>query len=235
MLSTSERKKIRFARSLLPSFNSEIKKYDEAYQYFCKNGYTKELCELFGDYFVNNIKKPAQDDIILLASLYDKIHDSKSAEFYLEMVSEKKLNNEERYSYCIGMLNAISKLKRWRDAEDFRTENIKFIQNYMQKIPLRNQVDMYVALALADCAAKNYSGAFRMLNFGYKPQEKYDTKLLDILITAVYINACQGDDENIKAAIDNAYSCLKIFKKFEFDWCKEYYKKCIDNAAEGIL
>lgn len=235
MLSTSERKKNRFARSLLPSFNSEIKKYDEAYQLYCQNGYSKELCELFGDYFVNDTKKPAVDDIILLASLYDKIHDYKSADFYLDMLAEKKLSSEDRYSYCVGMLNTTSKLNRWRDAEDFRTENINFIQTYMQKKTMQQQADMYMALALADCAAKNYSGAFRILNFGYKPHGKNDEKLLEILTTAVYIYACQGDEENIGVAVDNAKSCLKLFSEFEFDWSKDYLDKRIDDAANGII
>ncbi len=235
MLSTSERKKNRFARSLLPSFNAEMKKYDEVYQLYCDSGYTKELCDLFGDYFVNEVKKPAADDIILLASLYDKIHDNKSADFYLDMLSEKKLSSEDRYNYCIGMLNTNSKLKRWRDAEDFRTDNINFIQTYMQKKPMPQQADMYMALALADCSAKHYSDAFRILNFGYKPQGKNDEKLLEILTTAVYIYACDGDEENIAVAVENAKSCLKLFSHFEFGWCKEYFEKRIDDAASGII
>lgn len=235
MLSTSERKKNRFARSLLPSFNAEMKKYDEVYQLYCESGYTKELCDLFGDYFVNDVKKPAADDIILLASLYDKIHDNKSADFYLDMLSDKKLSSEDRYNYCIGVLNTSSKLKRWRDAEDFRTGNINFIQTYMQKKTMPQQADMYMALALADCAAKHYSDAFRILNFGYKPQGKNDEKLLEILTTAVYIYACDGDEENVAAAVENAKSCLKLFSHFEFGWCKEYFEKRIDDAASGII
>lgn len=235
MLSTSERKKNRFARSLLPSFNSEIKKYDEVYQLYCQGGYSKELCELFSDYFVNDIKKPAVDDIILLASLYDKIHDYKSADFYLDMLSDKKLSSEDRYNYCIGVLNTSSKLNRWRDAEDFRTDNINFIQTYMQKKTKQQQADMYMALAITDCAAKHYTDAFRILNFGYKPQGKNDVKLLDILTTAVYIYAREGDEENVSIAVDNARSCLKLFSSFEFDWCKEYYEKRISDAANGII
>lgn len=235
MLSTSERKKNKFARSLFPSFNTEIKKYDEVYQLYCQGGYTKDLCELYGDYFVNDIKKPSPDDIIELASLYDKIHDVKSAEFYLDMLTDKKLSSEDRYNYCIGMLNAASKMNRWRDAEDFRTENINFIQTYMQKKTMPQQADMYMALALADCAAKDYANAFRLLNFGYKPQGKNDVKLLDILTTGVYIYACEGDEENISAALDNANSCLKLFSAFEFDWCRDYYEKRIADAANKII
>lgn len=235
MLSTSERKKNRFAKSLLPSFNAEMKKYDEVYQLFCQYGYTKELCDLYSDYFVNDIKKPAPDDIIQLASLYDKIHDNKSADFYLDMLAEKKLSSEDRYNYCIAVLNTSSKLRRWRDAEDFRTENINFIQTYMQKKTMPQQADMYMALALADCAAKDYSNAFKLLNFGYKPQGKNDETLLAIMTTAVYIYACAGDEDGITAAIENACSCLKLFSEFKFDWCESYFAQRINDAANGII
>lgn len=235
MLSTSERKKNKFAKSLFPSFNAEIKKYDEIYQLYCQSGYTKEICELYADYFINEAKKPSPDDIIQTAFMYDRIHDNKSADFYLDMLSGKKLSSEDRYNYCIGMLNTQSKLNRWRDAEDFRTENINFIQTYMQKKTMPQQADMYMALALTDCAAKDYAHAMKILNFGYKPQGKNDPKLLDILTTAVYIYACEGDKDNIDAALDNANSCLKIFSDFEFDWCRDYYAKRITDAAEKII
>ena len=230
MLSTSERKKNRFAKSLLPSFNAELKKYDECYQLFTQNGYTKELCELYADYFVNNTKKPAADDILQLAELFEHINDAGSAEFYLDMLEGKKLSSEDKYAYCLAMLRNISRQKRWRDAE-----NINFLQTYSQKKPLPQQADLYIALSLVDCAAKHYPQAFGLLNFGYKPQGKNDEKLLEIMTTAVYIFACEGDQENIDDAVKNAKSCLKLFSEFRFDWSKAYFEKRIENAAQKII
>lgn len=236
MISTSERKKIRFAKALLPSFGSDLKKYDELYQLFCRDGYTKELCDAYADTFVDNCKKPAADDIIQAASLYDKIYDYKSAEFYLDMLTEKKMSSEDRYDYCLEVLAVTSKLKRWRDAEDFRTDNINFIQTYMQKKKTaQEQVDMYLALALVDCAAKRYTDAFRLLNYGYKPKGKNDEKLLSILLTAVYIYAAAGDEESLEMAVENARSCLKLFSDFEFAWKKDYLEKRIQDAANGLI
>lgn len=235
MLSPLERKKNNFAKSLLPSFSAEMKKYDEVYTAYVDNGYTKDLCELYADNFINNIKKPAVEDIVQIASLYDKIHDSKSAAFYLDMLSEKKLGGDEKFSYCIEMLKTESKLGHWRNAEDFRTENINFMQNFAQKKPLGQQADMYIALALADCAGKHYPEALKLLNFGYKPHGRNDTKLLEIFITVVYIYARWGEQEDLEGAVINAVSCLKLFSEFEFGWSKAYYEKCISDASNGIL
>lgn len=236
MLSTSERKKMKFGKSLTLSFGSDLKKYDEIYQMYCAEGYTKELCDMFADVFVDGCKKPAADDIILAASLYGKIYDYKNSEFYLDMLTDKKLGSEDRYDYCLERLSAASKLAHWRDAEDFRTENINFIQTYMQKKKTTaEQVDMYIALALVDCSAKHYTDAFRLLNFGYKPKGKNDEKLLSILTAAVYIYAAAEDEENVELAVNNARSCLKLFNNFEFDWVKDYYEKRIENAAKGLL
>lgn len=235
MLSTSERKKNNFAKSLLPSFNAELKKYDEIYQLFCSEGYTKQLCDMFAEEFVDNCKKPVADDVIQAASLYGKIYDYKNSLFYLDMLAEKKLGNEDRYNYCIEKLHTEGALKHRRDAEDFRTENINFIQTYMQKKTPAQQVDMYIALSLADCASKHYSDAFRLLSFGYKPTGKNDEKLLSILNTAVYIYAVSEDQENLEAAIENTESCLKLFSSFEFAWSKEYFQKRIDDAAKGLI
>ena len=235
MLSPLERKKNNFAKSLLPSYAAEIKKYDEVYTSFVDNGYTKELCELYADNFINDIKKPAVDDIVQIASLYDKIHDNKSAAFYLDMISDKKLSGDEKFAYCIEVIKNESKLGHWRDAEDFRTEHINFLQNYAQKKSIQQQADMYIALALADCAAKQYPQALKLLNFGYKPQGRNDEKLLEIFITVVYIYACWGDEEGLEGAVINAVSCLKLFKDFEFGWSKKYYEKRIIDASNGIL
>lgn len=236
MLSTSERKKIRLGKALLSSFGSDLKKYDEIYQMYCREGYTKELCDIYADVFVDTCKKPAADDIIQAASLYGKIYDYKNSDFYLDMLSDKKMSGEDRYDYCLEKLSTMSKLNQWRDAEDFRTENINFIQTYMQKKKTTpQQVDMYIALALVDCAAKHYSDAFRLLNFGYKPKGKNDDKLLSILVAGVYIYAAAGDEENLSMAVDNARSCLKLFNSFEFDWTKDYLEKRIENAANGLL
>lgn len=235
MISPSERKKSNFAKSLRPSFGAEMKKYEELYAAFTNDGYTKELCEEYADAFINNAKKPAADDIIQLAGLYDKIYDSKSASFYLDMLAEKKLSGDEKFAYCIEMLKTKSKLGRWRDAEDFRTENINFMQNFAQKKPISQQADMYIALALTDCAAKRYRDAFKLMKFGYKPQGRNDTKLLEIMITGVYLIACSGETEGLDAAVESAHACLKLFNEFEFRWSKNYYLSCIDKAAEGII
>ncbi len=234
MLSTSERKKIK--KSIVPSFGSDIKKYDELYQQFCAEGYSKELCDAYAETFVDNCKKPAADDIVRTARLYRKIHDYKGAEFYLDMLEDKKLGSDDRFLYCLEMLRTTSALGRWRDAEDFRTENINFMQTYMdKKHMLKENVNMYIALALADCAAKRYADAFRLLNFGYKPKGKNDVKLLDIFTTAVYLYAASGDEEGLAGAVNNAQACLKLFDSFEFPWKKAYYEKRIEDAANGII
>ena len=190
MLSPAIRKKISgFTRSLMPSFGAEMKKYEEVYAEFAANGYSKELCEQYADAFITDAKKPLPEDIVQLAALYDRIHDNKSAEFYLDMLAEKKLSGEERFGYCVEMLKNKSKLGHWRDAEDFRTENINFLQKYSQKQTPQVQAAMYNALALVDCAGKHYNEAFKLLRFGYKPSGRNDTTLLEILITGVDICA----------------------------------------------
>ncbi len=233
MLSTEERKK--YKKSLL-STNSDMKKYDEIYQVFCNDGYSKELCREYSDTFIDNCKKPAVYDIIQASVLYRKIHDYRSSDYYLEILSDKKLSNEERYFYCREYLISSAMMGHWRIAEDFRTENINFIQTYMQKkkSPVQ-QADMYIALALVDCSSKHYTSAFRLLNFGYKPIGKNDESLLDILTTAVYIYAESGDQENLKMAVENANSCLKLFSDFPHSWSKSYYENRIIDAANGII
>ncbi|HRR77412.1 MAG TPA: hypothetical protein P5191_11460 [Ruminococcus sp.] len=235
MLSPLERRKNNFGRSLLPSFGAEMRKYEEVYQLYTSEGYTRELCELYADTFVRDVKKPAPEDIIQLVKLYDRIHENKTADFYLQMLEERKLSGDDRYNYCIEMLKTQSKLGRWREAEDFRTANINFLQNYSQKKPLQQQADMYIALALADCSAKHYKEAFKLMKFGYKPQGKNDTKLLEIMITGVYLLTKCGDEEGTEAAVESAKACLKLFSEFEFGWSKQYYESCIEDAAEGIL
>lgn len=236
MLSTSERKKLKFTKALLPSFSSDLKKYDELYQLYCQEGYTKELCNGFAEVFVDDCKKPAAEDIILAASLYSKIFDYKNTDFYLGMLDDKKMNSDDRYSYCLEKLSVMSKLKQWRDAEDFRTENINFLQTHAQKKKTSQELaDLYIVLALVDCAAKNYAEAFKLLNFGYKPKGKNDIKLMQILVTAIYIYACAEDSEGVEAAVQNAKSCLKLFDSFEFEWSKAYYENLIQSASEGII
>ena len=122
MLSPSERKKSsNFAKTLLPSFGAEMKKYEEVYADYSSGGYTKELCEHYADVFINDVKKPQAEDIVQVASLYDRIHDSKSAGFYLDMLMERKLSGDDKFGFCIEVLKAKSKLGHWRDADDFRT------------------------------------------------------------------------------------------------------------------
>lgn len=235
MQSTQERKKSGFAKALLPSFNADLKKYDEVYQQFTREGYTKALCEAYADALVNDRKKPAAEDLVQLVSLYDRLHEISSAEFYLDMLSERKLSGDEKFGYCIEALKIKSKQGHWRDAEDFRTENINFMQNHSEKVDQKKKAKMYIALALADCAAKNYEQAGKLLtSFGFKPEGRSDTTLLEMMITAVYICAKSGDPDSLAEAVANANAAMKI-TEFEFDWGKAYYEKCIEEASQGIL
>ena len=94
---------------------------------------------------------------------------------------------------------------------------------------------MYIALALADCAAKNYEQAGKLLTaFGFKPEKRSDTTLLEMMITAVYICAKSGDPDSLAVAVANAEAAKKI-TAFEFPWCKDYYEQCIQEASEGVL
>ncbi|MBO5164275.1 MAG: hypothetical protein J6B75_07525 [Ruminococcus sp.] len=235
MLSLQERehKKGMFAKKT----SENIKKYSELYAEFCQNGYTKALAEDYADFFVENAKKPAHGDIIQTAQLFDRLHDFKSAAFYLERLEDvtKKMTHEEKFLYCIEALKNKSKLGNWRDAEDFRTENINFMQIHSDKVDMNQKADMYIALALSDCAARHYSSAFRLLTgFGYKPQGRNDVKLLEILTTGVYICAKSGDTASVENAVNNARAALGLFKEFEHSWSKSYYETRIAEAAEGI-
>lgn len=228
-----ERKKGMFAKRS----SENIKKYTELYAEFCQNGYTKALAEDYADFFVENVKKPAHGDVIQTAQLFDRLHDFKSAAIYLERLEDvvKKMSHEEKFIYCIEMLKNKSKLGNWRDAEDFRTDNINFMQIYSDKVDMNQKADMYIALALSDCAAKHYAPAFRLLTgFGYKPQGRNDVKLLEILITGVYICAKSGDSASIENAVNNARAALGLFKEFEHSWSRAYYETRISEAAEGI-
>ncbi len=236
MLSLQERehnKKINYAKK---SSENE-KKYSDLYNEFCQNGYTKALAMEYADFFVLNAKKPAVGDILQTVCLYDKIHDYKTAAFFLDKLEDmsKKFTSEEKFSYCIASLLNKSKIGNWRDAEDFRTEHINFMQNHSEKVDIKQKASMYIALAYADCAAKHYNSAFRLLKgFGYKPQGKNDITLLEILIAGVYICAKSGDEASIGNAVENAYAALKLFKSFEHEWTEQYYEKRIADAAEGI-
>lgn len=233
MISPNDRKKIGFP--LLVSHASEMKKYTEVYGLFLESGYTKELCEAYADAFIDNAKKPSSFDIIQLASLYDRIYDHKTAFFHLEKLLDKKMSSDERFFFCNEALKTYSKIGNWREAADFRTANINFLQRYTEKAPLKKQAELYMALALTDCAAKNYQQALKLLKFGYKPQGANDFVLLEIFITVVYIFAKADDEEGLKGALGNAQSCLKLFKQFNFPWQKEYYEERIENAANCIL
>lgn len=94
---------------------------------------------------------------------------------------------------------------------------------------------MFIALALTDCAAKHYNQAFKLMKFGYRPQGKNDVKLLEIMITGVYLLACSGDREGLEAAVGSTVACLGLFSEFEFGWSRQYYEKCIREASEGII
>lgn len=236
MLSPAIRKKYSgFAKSLLPAFSAEMKKYEELYADFAVKGYSNELCERYADAFVNDIKKPAPEDIIQLAALYDRIHANTDAAYYLETLQDKKLSGEERFAYCLEMLKTESKLGHFRAAEDFRTENINFLQNHSKKRSSQELAEMYMALALVDVAGKHYNDAFKLLRFGYKPLGRNDSTLLEMLITGVYICARSGDQDGLQDAVTNTHSCLKLFSEYEFPWSKSYYEQRIEEAAQGIL
>lgn len=235
MLSLQERehKKSTFAKKS----SENTKKYNELYAEFYNKGYTKALAEEYADYFVLNAKKPAAGDILQTVRLYDKIRDYKTAAYFLTKVEEmaKKLNNEEKFIYCIETLANKSKIGNWRDAEDFRTEHINFMQIYSEKVDIKLRADMYMSLAYADCAAKHYSSAFRLLTgFGYKPQGKNDEKLLEILIAGIYICAKSGDEASIENAVNNACAAMALFKKYKFSWSEAFYKQKIKDASEGL-
>ena len=235
MLSLQERehRKSNFAKKS----SENTKKYTELYAQFSQTGYTKVLAEEYTDFFVLNAKKPAPGDILQAVRLYDKIRDYKAAAYFLTKLEEiaKKLNNEEKFIYCIEALANKSKIGNWRDAEDFRTENINFMQIYSEKVDIGLKADMYMSLAYADCAAKHYNSAFRLLTgFGYKPQGKNDVKLLEILIAGIYICAKSGDEASIENAVNNACAAMALFKKYEFPWSEEFYKQKIKDASVGL-
>ena len=125
MISPIDRKKMSF--SLRPSHNAEMKKYEEVYFTYANTGYNKDLCEQYAETFVDNVKKPNPFDMVQLAVLYERIHDYKTAYFYLEQLADKKLGGAEKFAYCIETLRTLSLLGKWRDAIDFRTDNINVI------------------------------------------------------------------------------------------------------------
>ena len=236
MRKPQDRRKVSKPKTLLPAYAAEQRRYEELYLQFNREGYTKDLCESYADTFVHDQKKTAPEDIIQLVRLYDHIHDLSSAEFYLSMLEDKKLSGEDRFGYCLESLKVKSKLGHWRDAEDFRTENISFMQKYSEKLSMDRLAEMYIALALVDCAARKYNQAGKLLTaFGYKPQGTNDPTLLEMMITAVYISASSGDQDLLDVSIRNAQTCLNLFSSFEHPWSKEYYIQRIEDAANGIL
>ncbi|MDO4862802.1 MAG: hypothetical protein Q4A05_01425 [Ruminococcus sp.] len=231
-----ERKKGVFAKALRSGGSAETSRYLDLYATFSQLGYTRDLAEEYADVFVNDQKKPLAEDILQTAELFDRIRDYGSAEFYLEMLKDKKLSNEDKFIYCIQMLKNKSKQGHWRDAVDFRTENINFMQNYSGKVGMKQLADMYIALALVDCASKKYMQAFKLLmGFGYKPQGRNDVKLLEILITGIYICSKTGNQESIDNAVENAHGAMKLCTEYEHPWLKSYYEKRIEDAAQGTI
>lgn len=231
-----ERKKGVFGKALRSGGNADTKRYMELYEDFSISGYSAELAENYADAFVNEHKKPLAEDVLQTVQLFDRIRDFRSAEFYLDMLKDKKLSNEDKFAYCIETLKNKSKQGHWRDAEDFRTENINFMQNYSEKVDMKQRADMYIALALVDCAAKHYMQGFKLLmGFGYKPQGKNDSKLLEILITGIYICSMTGNQESIDNAVENAHGAMKLFSEFEHTWTRSFYEQKIEDAARGII
>ena len=238
MLSPQDREKKKgvFAKALRSGGNADTAKYQELYSEFCNNGYSREFAEKYADAFVNDRKKPLAEDILQTVRLFDKAHELTSAEFYLDMLAEKKLSGDEKYIYLIENLKNKSKQGHWRDAVDYRTENIKFLQNHSEKVNMDQLADLYIALALADCAAKNYTQGFKLLTgFGYKPKGKNDVKLLEILVTGIYICFKSRSQGGVYNAISNAHGAMKLFSEFEHPWSEAYYEQCIKDAANGII
>ena len=233
MMSTAERKMNNLTKIFLPSFNAEIKKYDELYQMYCNEGYSKELCDMYADFFVDTVKKPLTDDIMQTALLYDKIHDLKNVRFYLEMLSDRKLTDDQKFRWCVEMLKNKSQLEDVQDVRQFRTKHIDFMQNYANRPEAR--ADMNISLALTDCATKDYGDACRLLGFGYTPKDKDDRKFFDICTAMVYVYSFSNNIEAIKNAIKKAQSCIGYFSRFEFEWSKNYYFKRITDASNGII
>jgi len=233
MMSTAERKRNNLAKMFLPSFNAEMKKYDELYQMYCNDGYSKELCDMYADSFVDTVKKPLTDDIMQTAMLYDKIHDLKNVRFYLEMLNERKLTDDQKFRWCVETLKNKSQLEDAQDVQNFRTQHIDFMQNYASRP--ESKADMNISLALTDCASKQYNDAFKLLGFGYRPKDKNDEKLLDIFTAIVYVYSFSTNNEAIKSAIKKAQDCLDYFSRFDFGWRKNYYIRRIRDASNGII
>ncbi len=235
MLTPSERKKMKFAKGLFANASAGAQKYEDLYNNFSADGYSKDLCEEYADAFVDESKNPSPIDIIQLSAFYDKIHDNISAEFYLDMLTDKKMNNDEKFEYSILMLKNKSKLGKWRDAVDFRTDNIDFMQKYALKLPVPRQVNMHIANSIVECAAKNYVDAFRLLrDIRYKPTGRNDTTLLNILIMGIYICKISGA-AGLLESVDNTRNYLNMFTEFEFGWSKDYYNKKIIDAENGVI
>ncbi|MBE6860542.1 MAG: hypothetical protein E7499_04505 [Ruminococcus sp.] len=197
-------------------------------------GYTIEFCQNFAEMFVDDKKNVKPVDIIFLASMYNKAGDIESAAFYLDMVDDKKLSGEEKFCYCYERLFIYGKKGRGAEGDLFRNENINFMQNYAQKKNTPEYlVNMFIALALVDCANGRYADAFTLLKRSYKPTGRNDRYFLSILITAVFIYAKMGDMAELEEASNNARKYLKTFSSFDYEWEKAYLEKCISNAEEG--
>lgn len=211
------------------------KMLDQFTSVFVSKGYSEEFCDQFAAAFVDDKKNVRPSDIIFLAGIYNKMGDIDNTEFYLGMLDEKKLSGEDKFCYCYEKLTLLGKKGRGTDGAVFRNGNIGFIQNYMQK---KNSpeytVNMYIALALVDCAGKRYADAFSLLKC-YKPSGRNDTLFLSILISAVYIYAKMEDMDGLRAAAENARKYLKTFSSFEYSWQKIYFEKCIYDAENGKM
>lgn len=232
MLSIEEREK----RKLKLSKRGEPKIFEELYADFAQNGYSKELADRYAAAFITDQKKPLPFDYVQVARLYDRINEPVTAALYLDMLEDRKLSSDERFIYCTEALKNKSMIGNWRDAVDFRTSNIDFLQKYAHKAGLKMKSELYIVLALVDCVAGEFAQGFKLLTgFGYKPCGKNDVTLLEILTTGVYICAKSGDRKSLGNAIENAHSALGLFTVYPFLWSKEYFEQCIENAANGII
>ena len=206
--------------------------------------FSEDLCQCLIEFYSNGtpLKYCAdavgvrRETVYLWMNKGKKAKSGKYHEFYLEMLADKKLSGEDRFIYCINSLNVKSKQGHWRDAEDFRTENINFMQKQSEKVDMDLRADLYIALALADCAAKHYTQGFKLLmGFGYKPKGKNDLKLLDILITGIYICSQTDNQGTVYNAVSNAHSAMRLITEYEHPWLEDYYEQRIKDAAEGII
>ena len=198
MISPNERKKIGFP---LLSQNAEMKKYVEVYSLFAESGYSKELCQAYSDAFLDNVKKPSPFDIVQISALYDRIHDHKTAYFYLEKLVNKRLSGDERFFFCTQVLNTLSKIGNWREAENFRTNNISFLQKYSEKATQNMQARLYMAQVLEE--TEDVDGALTIYE-SYAKEHKKDGEAQYNLVKLLMEN------ENYETALSYIEQAKKV-------------------------